>query len=248
MEHVAHVYGDHYFQGGGDGYPDYLEEESLIRAHGQWYARLLGRYTPPGAVLDIGAAAGFVLQGLLDGGWRGRGLEPNPGMADYARTHLGLSVDTGTLEGLHCGERYDLISMVQVVAHFYDLRRAFGQAAAITRPGGFWLIETWNRESWTARFFGSRWHEYSPPSVLHWFSPEGLQRLAGQFGFREVGRGRPPKQIGGAHAKSLLRHKLKGSLTGDLAGRLLGIVPDRFAIPYPWDDLFWALFQAPISR
>lgn len=242
-EHVARVYGDAYFQGGGDGYPDYLGEASLIRGHGRWYARLLSRYTPPGTVLDIGAAAGFVLQGFLDSGWGGRGLEPNPRMADHARTRLELLVDTSTLEGSDCPERYDLISMVQVVAHFYDLRQALQQAARLTRPAGFWLIETWNRESWTARVLGEHWHEYSPPSVLHWFSPEGLQRLAAQFGFRQIARGRPPKWIGGAHARSLLRHRFEDSRLGRCAGRLLGLIPDRLAIPYPGDDLFWALFQ-----
>jgi SAM-dependent methyltransferase len=195
-------------------------------------------------VLDVGAAAGFVLRGFLDSGWRGRGIEPNPRMADHARVRLGLSVDVGTLEGYRRDERYDLVSMIQVVAHFYDLRKAFQQAARVTRPGGFWLVETWDRESWTARLLGKGWHEYSPPSVLHWFSPEGLKRLAEQFGLREVARGRPPRRIGGAHAKSLLRHKLKGTRLERLTSGLLGIIPDRLAVPYPGDDLFWALFQA----
>ncbi len=242
--HVARVYGDSYFEGGGDGYPDYLCEGDLLRARGQWYARLLRRYTIPGAVLDVGAAAGFVLQGFLDSGWRGRGIEPNPRMAHYARACLRLGVDVGTLEGLQRNERYDLVSMIQVVSHFYDLRKALQKAARVTRPAGFWLIETWDRESWTARAFGRYWHEYSPPSVLHWFSPEGLRRLAEQFGLREVARGRPPKWIGGAHAKALLRHKLKGSRLERLTGGLLRVVPDRLAIPYLGDDLFWALFQA----
>lgn len=245
--HVTRIYDDHYFQGGGDGYPDYLSEGSIIRAHGQWYAQLLRRYTIPGTVLDIGAAAGFVLQGFLESGWKGRGIEPNPRMADHARTRLRLPVDTGTLEEYPRSERYDLVSMIQVVAHLYDLRRAFQEAAKVTRPAGFWLIETWNRESWTARVLGRHWHEYSPPSVLHWFSPEGLKRLAAQFGLREVARGRPPKWIGGAHAKSLLRHKLKDSRIGRRTDRLLEVIPDRLTIPYPWDDLFWALFQAPLS-
>jgi len=165
-------------------------------------------------------------------------------MAHYARACLRLGVDVGTLEGLQRNERYDLVSMIQVVSHFYDLRKALQKAARVTRPAGFWLIETWDRESWTARAFGRYWHEYSPPSVLHWFSPEGLRRLAEQFGLREVARGRPPKWIGGAHAKALLRHKLKGSRLERLTGGLLRVVPDRLAIPYLGDDLFWALFQA----
>ncbi len=244
-DHVARVYGDDYFSGGGAGYSDYLSEAELLRDRGRWYARLLGRYTKPGTLLDVGAAAGFILRGFLDRGWQGKGVEPNPRMAEHARTQLGLDVRTGTLEDLPPGESFDLLSMIQVLPHFLEPRRALAAAAAVTRPGGYWLFETWNRASWTARAFGQNWHEYSPPSVLHWFSPDGLQRLAAQFGFRKVARGRPAKWINGGHAKSLLRHKLGTTGVGGAAARLLDVVPDRLAIPYPAEDLFWMLFQLP---
>ena len=79
--HIDSVYGDDYFQGGGAGYRDYLSESRLLRAHGRRYGRLLKRFAPAGEVLDVGAAAGFLLQGLLDEGWQGEGLEPNDRMA-----------------------------------------------------------------------------------------------------------------------------------------------------------------------
>ena len=242
-DHVARVYGDDYFHGGGAGYADYLGEADLLRDRGRWYARLLARHTRPGTLLDVGAAAGFILQGFIDRGWTGKGLEPNPAMAEYARTRLGLPVETGTLEDLPPGESYDLVTLIQVLPHFVDPRRALAAAAAVTRPGGYWLIETWNRASWTAWVFGENWHEYSPPSVLHWFSPAGVQRLAGQFGFRKVARGRPAKWINGSHAKSLLRHKLGASGPAKVVSRLLAVVPDRLAIPYPAEDLFWILLR-----
>lgn len=241
--HVGCVYSDQYFQGGGAGYPNYLSEAQILRSHSQRYSQILTHYMKPGTILDVGAAAGFVLQGFLDSGWSGRGIEPNPRMADYARIRLGLTVDTGTLEQFQSSDRYDLISMIQVVPHFFGLHKAFQAAAEATKLNGFWLIETWNRESCTARAFGQNWHEYSPPSVLHWFSPAGLQRLAAQYGFREIARGRPAKWINGAHAKSLLRYKLEGSGLGKIATKMLGIIPKQLLIPYPAEDLFWALFQ-----
>ncbi len=51
-------------------------------------------------VLDIGAAAGFFLSGLLDCGWSGDGLEPNAAMSDYGKNKLGANVVNGTLERL----------------------------------------------------------------------------------------------------------------------------------------------------
>jgi SAM-dependent methyltransferase len=283
LAHAEAVYGDDYFSGGGAGYPDYLAEAEILKAHGRRYAKLLRRYLPsPGRMFDVGAAAGFVLSGFLREGWQGEGTEPNGRMADHARTILGLQVSTGPLEqmqqvpmemapaaefsiGTNDGSEmtrqpigstldqplqpisqpvlYDLINLVQVLPHLYDLDSALQIAAAMTRPGGYWLIETWNRDSLTARLSGQGWHEYSPPSVLHWFSPDGVELLGQRYGFTKVAQGRPQKWIGGAHGKSLVRYKVKGTVLEGLCNLLLNLIPDRLALPYPAEDLFWILLK-----
>jgi len=243
--HVESIYSDRYFRDGGAGYNDYLSEAPMLRAHGQRYGRLLSRYLEPGTVLDVGAAAGFILQGLIDTGWQGAGVEPNPSMAEYARTQLGLSITAGTLEKFPVGQYYDLVTMIQVVAHFVDLWKVFQVAAGIVRPGGFLLVETWNRASWTAWLFGAQWHEYSPPSVLHCFTTKSLRHLLRQFDFYEIASGRPVKRISGAHAKSLLRYVARGVPLGWFITKIANIVPDRLSLPYPAEDLFWMLFRKP---
>jgi SAM-dependent methyltransferase len=290
-KHAAAVYGDDYFSGGGAGYPDYLAEAEILKAHGRRYAKLLRRYIPrPGRMFDVGAAAGFVLSGFIREGWQGEGTEPNGRMADHARSVLGLQVSTGPLEQMQqvpmgqdeswvaahdnhempdplMGQSspssqairqassqpisqpisqptfYDLINLVQVLPHLYDLDNALQIAAAMTRPGGYWLIETWNRDSLTARMSGQGWHEYSPPSVLHWFSPEGVELLGERYGFTQVAQGRPQKWIGGAHGKSLVRYKVKGTVLEGICNLFLKLIPDRIAVPYPAEDLFWILLK-----
>ena len=241
--HTQTVYGDDYFHSGGAGYPDYLAESKILRQHGRRYAKLIDRYVDRGRMLDVGAAAGFILQGFSDHGWQGQGIEPNAQMANYGCQKLGLPIQVGSLEDLDSGDRFDLVSMIQVISHFFDLRQALEKAAEITKPNGYWLIETWNRDSWTAKISGQNWHEYSPPSVLHWFSPQDLEQIANQLGFYKVASGRPSKWINGAHVKSLLRYKLKRSLLGKFVSKLLGIIPDQLPIPYPAEDLFWMLLQ-----
>jgi len=201
--HAARIYGDDYFFGGTAGYGDYLSEARLLRAHGSRYARLLASHLAPGRVLDVGAAAGFVLEGLLDDGWTGAAVEP----------------------------------------HFGDLRRGLAAAAAATAPHGWWFIETWNRDDWVARLLGRHWHEYSPPSVLHWFNPDGLRRLVSEFGFEQVAIGRPRKRLNAGHAKSLLRFHAARNHFGAFATLADTLVPDRLILPYPFTDLFWALFR-----
>lgn len=242
-DHLAAIYGEQYFVGGGDGYPDYLGEASLLRAHGRRYGKLLARHMRAGTLLDVGAAAGFLLQGFTDCGWQGVGLEPNAQMVAHGRAQLGLTMTTGDLETFRTSTQFDLISMIQVIAHFHDLRRALAQAAALTKPGGFWLIESWNRASLPARLLGNAWHEYSPPSVLHWFSPRELTALVAAYGLRPVAQGRPQKWLHAGHAKSLLRYKLQRVPGFPLVDRAMALLPDDLALPYPTLDLFWGLYQ-----
>ena len=240
------VYQDDYFFGGKDGYPNYLKESNILLSHGKRYGLLLKKYTNPGTVLDIGSAAGFILKGLQEAGWKGIGLEPNQTMMEYGCNQLGLHIEKGNLEQYSPSQHFDLVNMVQVVPHFYDIRKALKNAADITKPGGFWLIETWNKDSWIARCFGKYWHEYSPPSVLHWFSPASLDRLVSQYGFSKIARGSQPKYINGEHAKSLLTYKLQSSFLAWLRVGLK-IIPDQLLIPYPSFDLFWVLYQKNTS-
>ena len=242
-DHVERFYGDEYFSGGGDGYRDYLSEGSLLRTTGRRYGRIVANYVAPGKMIDIGAAAGFILRGFIDIGWQGVGIEPNQQMAEHARSRLGLDVTTDTIERLAAREEFDLVSMIQVIGHFKDPRAAIGAAGAALCPGGCLLIESWNRSSLTARLFGRHWHEYSPPSVLHWFSPDSLRRLVEKAGFRQLARGRPLKLINGEHAKSLLKYKLGSTPLGRVTARALALMPDSLPIIYPADDLFWAIFR-----
>jgi SAM-dependent methyltransferase len=242
-DHVSRVYDDAYFRGGTGGYPDYLGEGDLLRRQGRWYARLLTQYAKPGFVLDVGAAAGFILQGLQDCGWSGKGIEPNERMARFGRETLGLTIDSTTFEEFRSSEHYDLVTMIQVVAHLFDIRQALAACTEVLAGDGLLLIETWDRRSWTARVFGKYWHEYSPPSVLRWFSLVDLERLLAQFGLARIANGRPPKRINGAHAKALLDYKLRGQPFGPMLEVALRVIPDRIEIPYPAEDLFWALFK-----
>jgi SAM-dependent methyltransferase len=243
VEHVARVYDDAYFRDGRAGYADYLSEGDLLRARGSRYGELVARHVSPGRVLDVGAAAGFLLRGFADAGWTGLGIEPNAGMAEYGRRCLGVDIERAILESWRPRERFDCVAMIQVISHFVDPRVALAVAAECTRPGGVWLIEARDRESRTARLLGRAWHAYSPPSVLHWFSADGLCRLAGRFGRREIARGRLLKWVRGRHAAAVLRHHLEGTALAGIARRLLSAVPSTLALPYLADDLVWILFR-----
>jgi SAM-dependent methyltransferase len=241
--HYAKTYGYHYFFGGGAGYPDYCIEADILTARGYRYGKILSNFMPSGKVLDVGAAAGFILKGLIRHGWTGFGLEPNKIMADYGRAQLGVNISVGVLEHFKSDEMFDLVTMIQVVAHFLELKQALQVAADLTKPSGYWLIETWNKASFIAQMLGRNWHEYSPPSVLSFFSPETLGLLVKKFGFKEVARGRPTKKIKSRHVKTLLHYKLDQSRVLKPSRKLINFIPDHLTLPYPSFDLFWVLYQ-----
>lgn len=236
-KHVAEIYGDEYFSGGGAGYSDYLQEAEMLEKRGQMYAKILEKHCKKkGKMLDVGAAAGFLLKGFVAENWQGIGLEPNAEMAKFGCEKLNLEIKQGSLESFETTGKFDLISMIQVAAHFYSPRRAFEKACLLLNENGFLLIETWNRDSISARIFGKNWHEYSPPSVLQFFSKKGLTEFLQTIGFEEIASGKPSKKISGAHAKSLLKYRLGDNF-------LLNLIPDKLNFPYPSEDLFWAIYR-----
>ena len=238
--HIEENYSLEYFAGGGAGYADYLAESKMLHRHGRAYGEILSRFRPAkGTLLDVGAAAGFVSTGFRDAGWNTTPLEPNREMAEYGRVRLGLSTHHGSLESNRLEAPFDAVAMIQVLAHFADPRIALAQAARLTKPGGLWLIETWDSQSLTARLLGRHWHEYSPPSALNYFTKSSLNALAAEFGYQPVATGRPNKQIGLGHAVSLLSHQIGDPKWMSWTKTLSSAV----TLPYPGDDIFWTVFR-----
>lgn len=236
------LFDDAYFYGGGAGYTNYLAESDLLRAHGARYGALL-RNVGARYVLDVGAAAGFILRGLIDAGCNGVGIEPNASMASHAAGEFGLDIRSTTLEDFDSDERFDAVALLQVVDHLEDIRRSFARVRSLTKPGGWCLIEFGNRASLTARILGSAWHEYAPPSVQRVFSLRALRRLLADYGFTFRAGGHPPKYLRADHAVSLLRYKAGTPIVGAALSRLANAIPPGTKVRYPCDDVTWALFE-----
>ncbi|MBS1921549.1 MAG: class I SAM-dependent methyltransferase [Bacteroidetes bacterium] len=241
--HLASVYSDDYFFKGQSGYPNYLEEKDILIRAGKKYAKIVGKYTKVGKVLDVGSAAGFILKGFEDMGWNCQGIEPNDTMASYGRNELNLNITTGGFEEFNSPNKFDLITLIEVIGSFYDLDKAMQNVVRLIKNDGMVLVESWDRKSLVARLFGKRWHEYCPPTVIHWYSDKTLSDLFSYYGFKLIAKGRPSKRININHGLSIFE---TNSPKFFMKKRLIGFFARKFgrkSMRYPPFDLKWYLFK-----
>ncbi|MCY2974349.1 MAG: class I SAM-dependent methyltransferase [Planctomycetota bacterium] len=245
--HVQTVYDDDYFFGGGAGYDNYLRDSALLVERGERYANLVSKHLKPGAMVEIGAAAGFGLKAFADLGWDVTGIDPNPSMVQFAREQLGMNLHVDSLETWVPNKPVNLVVLVQVLPHLFQPREAIAKIASWLAPGGCLLVETWRRDSLTTRMTGRGWHEYNPPSVLHWFTLQELKSLGDTAGLKMVSYGRPKKYISGLHLKSILHHQATRFPLSRILKSCISMIPTKLNFRYPAEDLVWAMYQKPFT-
>ncbi|MEO7834866.1 MAG: class I SAM-dependent methyltransferase [Ginsengibacter sp.] len=242
-DHLTNVYSDDYFFAGGSGYPNYLEEKKQLYNSGIRYAKIISRFTTPGKVLDVGCAAGFYLKGFEKSGWKCVGIEPNDTIASYGRNELNLNIVTGDLESFQTEEKFDLVNLIEVIGHFYDLSKAMSKVQDLVNKEGLVLVESWDHSSKIARFFGKSWHAYCPPSVITWFSGKTLAELFNCYGFDLITTGKPSKKIKGSHALELVGINSPQFIFKKQTFNFLKKTMGKITLTYPPLDLKWYIFK-----
>jgi SAM-dependent methyltransferase len=123
------------------GYRDRIFRETIER---------IGEQVRCGRLLDVGCGCGFLLREAQARGWAVTGLDPSRDSIDYLNAMLGSVGMVGTLEDFDPGERYDVITMINVLDHLIDPWEDVRRAAALLRHGGLLYLRLPN-----GRFHGT---------------------------------------------------------------------------------------------
>jgi SAM-dependent methyltransferase len=179
----AALYGDAYFEAYAGG--DYVAEERQRRRESRLRLNLLARVVPPPAtLLEVGAAAGFLLDEARMRGYDGLGIEPNEAMAAHARDVLGVDVRTGLLGEVPVpAAGFDAACAFHVVEHLDAPRQALEAVRDALAPGGHLLLEVPNAESAAAERLGAGWQPLDLPYHVGHYGPRSLRTLLDRAGF-----------------------------------------------------------------
>lgn len=138
-----------------------------------------------GHLLDIGCGTGTMLKRMADLGWQVQGLDFAPKAVEVARSQ-GLNVRLGSLEE-QCfdDESFDAVVMSHVIEHVVDPHALLANCKRILKPGGQLISITPNASSWGHQLYLRNWSNLDPPRHLHIFTPEAMEQIAKDVGFRQ---------------------------------------------------------------
>jgi SAM-dependent methyltransferase len=224
----ASLYGPGYFEGPSEsaGYDDYGALEAALRHTFVRRLRRLGPPRPGARLLDLGPAFGYAGDEARRLGWRAAGLDVSRAAA--ARSSAPGAIAVGDAQRAPFADGcFDAVTLWDVIEHLPDPHAAMAEVARVLRPDGRVALTTGDAGSLVARLSGARWHLYTIPEHLFFFSRAGLRRLLQAHGFR-VERMRAEAA---RYPFGYLVERLRKTLLGRAAGRPARWPGARLAVP-----------------
>jgi 2-polyprenyl-3-methyl-5-hydroxy-6-metoxy-1,4-benzoquinol methylase len=168
---------------------DYIADRDNITRLARGRLDAIERYRQGGKLLDVGCAAGFLLDEARRRGWKPRGVEISRFASEYARWALNLDVFTGSLDAAELPEQeFDVVVLYFVLEHLRDPLALLQEICRILKPGGLLSVAVpniaglyfrLNKEAWIAERVCHQSHFYE-------FSPRTLRRILARAGMRVV--------------------------------------------------------------
>ena len=170
------------------GYYDYFSERFIKQLDHQ---RIVDRLADPRPVsgvsrprfLDIGCGLGYLLDVAHDRGFDVEGVEYNPAAADWIASKYQFPVFCGDFMAYE-GGHFDAVAMLDVIEHLPQPFDALDKVAAVTKPGGVFVVSTMDSDSLVSRLIGKRLEDFRRTREhLYFFNRRTLGAALERAGF-----------------------------------------------------------------
>lgn len=119
----------------------FARRDELLGVYDELLARLEQEVGPPGDLLELGAAGGFLLAAARQRGWRVRGVEIAPVAVAYARQELELDIFAGELsDAPFAPGMFDVAIADNVLEHTTAPDQVLARLRDLVRPGGHVIV------------------------------------------------------------------------------------------------------------
>jgi SAM-dependent methyltransferase len=243
QEGLVELYSSSYFQSDfrcGRSESDYFAEDAF-REENEGLLDSFARLGPPGRLLDVGCAGGWLLKHAIARGWQAEGVELSAAAVAHARM-LGLTVFHGDLAAAQLpAARFDFVYMGDVLEHVPDCRATLEEVVRVLRPAGHLYLRGPTTTNSLARGLALAWSNLvgrtivlrEPPYHLWEFTPRPLTRLFQAAGFDVVALSQAKIPPGHAHGEKTAAERLAMAAIDTLnlpLTRALNVAGDRIVM------------------
>jgi SAM-dependent methyltransferase len=146
--------------------------------------RRIAGFQSPGRLLDVGCGAGDFLAAAQRLGWRVAGVELSPTMRQMAANAVGCPVYGSIEELMARGDRFECVTIFEVIEHTADPFSVMRQINSLIKPGGIIALSTPNCECREALDNDPLNLWFNPPEHISYFGPRSLQLCLEHTGLR----------------------------------------------------------------
>lgn len=164
----------------------FTEQPAREKTFGRYLRNLEEMFPKKGKLLDIGTNTGLFVKLSQNSMWIAYGLEPNKWAVDYAEKNYGVSIINKSFEEkVFKNEKFDVITMWDVIEHFTDPISEVRKVFNLLKPGGVFAFSTIDPESQLAKIMGTKWSWYMEMHRV-FFSRHVAANYLKKTGFKKI--------------------------------------------------------------
>lgn len=156
------------------------------RLYARHHLRIIRTFVRSGALLEIGAGAGYFLDEARKVEFSPYGLEFNPIQANYIRNKLSIPCEESPpTASIFEGKQFDVVYHCDVISHFFDPISDFRKINEVMKDNSFLIFETGNLGEVNQKYF-KYFQRFQYPDHLFFFSTDNLNDLLEKTDFELV--------------------------------------------------------------